>query len=339
MPSISYSRSARASRAIACVAIGAPGRELRHKRVVVDGHLAGRRRVRCRHERQARRAAAGASRGRRGHEAVVRIFGVDPRFDRMPDRRERALGSSVSGSPRGDADLPLHEVDTGHELRHGMLDLQPRVHLEEVERAVLVEQKLDRPGVGVADARARRARPPRRCARRCVRRDRTATGLPRAPSDAAAESSTRARRTAPRCRTRRRATAPRCAAAAEAALEIHGAVPERRQAPRNARRAARSELARVVDEAHALAAAAGDGLEHAADSRSASASARDLVRRHIRRRVAPGARHDRHAGGIATSRAAVLLPIARWHRRVGPTKVRPASRHASANAAFSARNP
>ena len=32
-----------------------------------------------------------------------------------------------------------------------MLDLQARVHLEEVERAVRVEQELDRAGVGVAD--------------------------------------------------------------------------------------------------------------------------------------------------------------------------------------------
>src|SRR5689334_6020959 len=31
----------------------------------------------------------------------------------------------------GNTKLPLHEIDAGHELRHGMLDLKPGVHLEE----------------------------------------------------------------------------------------------------------------------------------------------------------------------------------------------------------------
>ena len=50
-----------------------------------------------------------------------------------------------------DPQLPLHEIDARHHLRDRMLDLQARVHLEEVELAVLVEQELDRAGVGVAD--------------------------------------------------------------------------------------------------------------------------------------------------------------------------------------------
>ena len=47
--------------------------------------------------------------------------------------------------------LPLHEIDPRHHLRDRMLDLQPRVHLEEIELAVLVEQELDGAGVRVAD--------------------------------------------------------------------------------------------------------------------------------------------------------------------------------------------
>ena len=50
-----------------------------------------------------------------------------------------------------DSNLLLHEIDAGHHLRDRMLDLQPRVHLEEVELAALVEQELDRAGVRVAD--------------------------------------------------------------------------------------------------------------------------------------------------------------------------------------------
>ena len=45
-------------------------------------------------------------------------------------------GSIVEALAARDADLPMDEVDAGHHLGHRMLDLQPRVHLEEVERAV-----------------------------------------------------------------------------------------------------------------------------------------------------------------------------------------------------------
>jgi hypothetical protein len=42
-----------------------------------------------------------------------------------------------------------------------MLDLQPRVHLEEVELLVSIDEKLDRAGVGVADVpRDARRMPP-----------------------------------------------------------------------------------------------------------------------------------------------------------------------------------
>ena len=56
--------------------------------------------------------------------------------------RERRAG--------GDAELLDHDVDAGDRLRHRMLDLQPRVHLDEVELAVLVEE-LDRAGAGIAE--------------------------------------------------------------------------------------------------------------------------------------------------------------------------------------------
>ena len=51
----------------------------------------------------------------------------------------------------GDAQLPLDEVLPGDHLGHRMLDLQPRVHLHEVEAAVLVGDELDRAGADVAD--------------------------------------------------------------------------------------------------------------------------------------------------------------------------------------------
>ena len=51
----------------------------------------------------------------------------------------------------GDADLQLDQVEAGDELGDGVLDLQARVHLQEVEGAVGTEQELDRAGVDVAD--------------------------------------------------------------------------------------------------------------------------------------------------------------------------------------------
>jgi hypothetical protein len=54
--------------------------------------------------------------------------------------------------------LPVHEVHVRHHFRDRMLHLQARVHLEEIELAVLVEQELDGAGVGVAHLCARPVR-------------------------------------------------------------------------------------------------------------------------------------------------------------------------------------
>ena len=53
--------------------------------------------------------------------------------------------------PGGDADLLLDDVDAGDEFGHRVLDLDARVHLEEEEVALVVEQELERAGVGVLD--------------------------------------------------------------------------------------------------------------------------------------------------------------------------------------------
>ena len=77
------------------------------------------------------------------------VFGVDAAFDRravnahvlLRDRQRRA---------GGDLDLLVDEVDAGDHLGHRMLDLDARVHLDEVELAVLVEE-LDRSGADIAE--------------------------------------------------------------------------------------------------------------------------------------------------------------------------------------------
>src|SRR6187549_178039 len=48
----------------------------------------------------------------------------------------------------------MHQIDAGHALCDGMLDLQARVHLEEIETgavAAAFQQELARPGVAIPD--------------------------------------------------------------------------------------------------------------------------------------------------------------------------------------------
>src|SRR5690606_8360821 len=51
----------------------------------------------------------------------------------------------------GEAELLAHEVDAGDLLRHGVLDLETRVHLEERDRAVGADEELARSRADVAD--------------------------------------------------------------------------------------------------------------------------------------------------------------------------------------------
>ena len=82
------------------------------------------------------------------------MLGVEAHLDRVAlglarDRRERLAGR--------DPQLLLDEVDPGHELRHGMLDLEPRVQLQKPE-ALAVEHELGSARVLVADRAGERDR-------------------------------------------------------------------------------------------------------------------------------------------------------------------------------------
>ncbi len=97
---------------------------------------------------------------RRRHEATPgRVLGVDADLDRVPEAPDVLL-AQPERLPGCDPDLPGDEVEAGHQLRDGVLHLEPRVHLEEVELPVL-EQELDGAGVLVA---ARPGDPHRRLA-------------------------------------------------------------------------------------------------------------------------------------------------------------------------------
>ena len=149
-PSTTISSSARIMRAMAVGAVLAPHDELADEVVVVladvvAGLVAA---VPAHAEAVGRRRSLVIVPGRGQELAAGRVLGVDADLDRVAAPRP-STSSCVndSGSPDGDADLLLDEVDAGDHLGDGVLDLEPGVHLEEEELAVLVEE-LD--GAGVA---------------------------------------------------------------------------------------------------------------------------------------------------------------------------------------------
>ena len=73
----------------------------------------------------------------RGQEAVVRIFSIDPRFNGVAGEGDFALRQRQLFAGR-DLKLPGDEIEPGDFFRHRMLDLKPRIHLDEPE-AVLAQ--------------------------------------------------------------------------------------------------------------------------------------------------------------------------------------------------------
>src|SRR5262249_49507278 len=84
-------------------------------------------------------------------EVVVRILSVDAALDRVALQRQHVVLRARELLAGGDADLLLDQVGVGDELGDGVLDLDARVHLHEVEVAVEVGQELHRPRTRVAD--------------------------------------------------------------------------------------------------------------------------------------------------------------------------------------------
>ena len=84
---------------------------------------------------------------------LVRVLGVDAALDGVALQLHVALLDRQLFAAR-DADLLLHDVDAGDHLGDRVLDLHARVHLDEVELAVLV-QELEGAGAFVADLAAR----------------------------------------------------------------------------------------------------------------------------------------------------------------------------------------
>ena len=88
-----------------------------------------------------------------GAELVGRVLGRDPALQgRAPDLEGVLADAEVGqGLAAGDAQLRADEVDVGDLLGDGVLDLDPRVHLDEHVAAVGRQQELDRARVDVPD--------------------------------------------------------------------------------------------------------------------------------------------------------------------------------------------
>src|SRR6185312_14654494 len=111
-----------------------------HAGVVADRHVAARA--------FGRRAIADQAPDR-GDETAIGIFGIDARLDRPAVDADVALLQRQLFAGRG-ADHQLDEIDAGDQLRHRVLDLQARVHFQEIEFAILVDDEFDRAGAVVA---------------------------------------------------------------------------------------------------------------------------------------------------------------------------------------------
>ena len=85
----------------------------------------------------------------RGLEVAGRVLGVEADLDRV------AAGDDVllrerERLARRDQDLCLDQVNAGHHLGNGVLDLDPRVDLDEVDSCPLaVDDEFDRRRIGV----------------------------------------------------------------------------------------------------------------------------------------------------------------------------------------------
>ena len=225
-----------------------PGGDLLEQRIVEAGdHRAGIGGAAVEADAEADRAAIGGDAAVVRDEVVLRVLGGDAALqgvavepDRRPARHAGAGGSPIA-APSSDADLRLDDVDAGHLLGDGVLDLDARIDLDEVELAgVGIHQEFD--GAGADDSWSRWAIATRVAAQLAAlrpRRDR-APARARRPSGGAAGPSSRARTGGRRCRGGRRGSAPRRGGRARPASRDRPRPCRRRPWPRAWRRRRRA---------------------------------------------------------------------------------------------------
>ena len=141
------------------VGLGGPRGDLHQQRVVVRrDHGIGIHRAAVESYAEAGRAAVGGDAAVVGGEAVLGVFGGHPALQGVAGEAQVVLfRQALVANARtfADADLRGHQIDAGDHLGDGVLDLDARIDLDEVEAAgVGIHQKFHRSGVAVAHAGA-----------------------------------------------------------------------------------------------------------------------------------------------------------------------------------------
>ena len=77
------------------------------------------------------------------HEVVAGVFRAQPHLDGMAGEFYLFLPEPERFAT-GDPQLQFDQIEPGDRLGDGMLDLQPRIHLHEIEFARSIQQKLQR---------------------------------------------------------------------------------------------------------------------------------------------------------------------------------------------------
>ncbi len=93
----------------------------------------------------------------RRRRELLRMLRIDAALDRMSAVHDRPVQNILHLRACRNHDLALHQVHIRHHLRHRMLHLDARIHLDEVQPPVLIHQELDGAGVPVSDLRQRLA--------------------------------------------------------------------------------------------------------------------------------------------------------------------------------------
>src|SRR5882724_12049306 len=128
----------------------AMGDELRNQRIVVRRyHALGVSSAVNADSRAAGRMKSGDLAGRRSE--FLRMFRVDAALDSVTAHLDLLGKHVVHTLACRNQNLRLHKIDVGDHLSDGMLHLDARIHLDEVEAAVFVHQELDRPRGDVSD--------------------------------------------------------------------------------------------------------------------------------------------------------------------------------------------
>ena len=172
MPVTTVSSRARAQPGDRRGPVGVDDHELGDERVVVRRDPVARPDAGVDPDARPGRHLPAADPARRRGEVAGRVLGREADLDRVAVGRRGALGRGEHARRQraagGDPELLADDVDAGDELGHAVLDLEPGVDLEEPEPAVRVEQELDGRGVDEPGRLARPGPPAAWSSRRCV---------------------------------------------------------------------------------------------------------------------------------------------------------------------------